>query len=89
MITLVILIKKANHSEKNDDNSMQYVMTAYHSNKSFIYLLIVQDTSQLNKISIAQYFVLDRYAEPIFQGIMPNTGIAKVFTAGKSQFKAL
>ena len=50
---------------------------------------MAQDTLLSNKASLAQHFVLDRYAKTIFQGIMPDTGVAKVSSAEKSQFKAL
>ena len=41
-------------------------MAAHLSNKFFIYLLMVQDTLPLNEASIAQHFVLDRYAAMVF-----------------------
>ena len=81
--------EEANHSEDNDEDSTQYVMAAHLSNESFMHLLTAQDTLPSNEASTAQHFVLDRYAETVFQGIMPDTGAAKVSTAGKSQFKAL
>ncbi len=81
--------EEANHSEDNDKYSTQYVIVAYLSNKSFMYLFTVQDTLLSNEASKTQYFVLDQYAERVFQGIMPDTGDAKVSTARKSQFKAL
>ncbi len=64
-------------------------MAAHLSNKSFMHLLTAQDTLPLNEGSTAQHFVLDWYAETVFQCIIPDTGAAKVSTAGKSQFKAL
>ena len=64
-------------------------MAAHLSNESFMHLLTAQDTFPSNEASTAQHFVLDQYAEKVFQGIMPDTGAAKVSTAGKSQFKAL
>ena len=67
---------------------MQYVMTVYLFNQSFIYLLMVQNTLPSNKGSIAQYFILDHYTETIFQSIIPDTSVAKVSIAAKSQFKA-
>ena len=51
--------------------------------------VIVPAPGRHRSFSTAQHFVLDRYAETVFQGIMPDTGAAKVSTAGKSQFKAL
>ncbi len=59
-------------------------MAAHLSNKSFMHLLTAQNTLPSNKGSTAQHFVLDRYAETVFQGIMPDTGAAKVSTAGKN-----
>ena len=64
-------------------------MAAYLFHESFMYLLITQDTLLLNKNSIAQNFILDQYAETVFQSIMSDTGVTKVSIAGKSQFKAL
>ncbi len=64
-------------------------MAAHLSNKSFMHLLTAQNILPSNKGSIAQDFVLDQYAETIFQGIMPDTGVTKVSIAGKNQFKAL
>ena len=81
--------EEANHSEDNNEDSTQYVMAAYLSNKSFMHLLTAQDTLPSNKANTAQYFVLDRYAETVFQGIMPDTSAAKVSTVEKSQFMAL
>ena len=68
---------------------MQYVLAAHLSNKSFMHLLTAQDTLQSNEASTTQHFVLDQYAETVFQGIMSDTGAAKVSTVGKSQFKTL
>ena len=34
-------------------------------------------------------FILNRYIRNVFQGIMPNIGAAKVFTAKKGQYVAL
>ena len=81
--------EEANHSKDNDEDNTQYVMAAHLFNESFMHLLTAQDTLPSNEASTAQHFVLDRYAETVFQGIMPDTGAAKVSTAGKSQFKAL
>ena len=81
--------EEVNHSEDNNEDSTQYIMAAHLSNKSFIYLLMAEDTFQSNKASTAQHFVLDRYAKTVCQSIMPDTGAAKVSTAEKSQFKAL
>ena len=81
--------KKANHSEDNNEDSSQYIMAAYLSNESFMYLLTAQDTLLSNEANTTQHFVFDQYAEIIFQGIMPNTGAAKISTAGKSKFKVL
>ena len=64
-------------------------MATHLSNISFMYFLMAQDTFLLNEASIAYHFIFDQYAETVFQGIMPDTGIAKVLTVGKSQFKAL
>ena len=81
--------EKTNHSKENNEDNTQYVMAAHLSNESFMHLLMAQDTLPSNKASTAQHFVLDQYAETVFQDIMPDTGAAKVSTAGKSQFKAL
>ncbi len=81
--------EEANPSEDNDKDSTQYVMAAHLSNKFFMHLLTAQDTLPSNKGNTAQHFVLDQYAEMVFQYIMPDTSAAKVSTAGKSQFKAL
>lgn len=50
---------------------------------------MAQDTLLSNKASIAQHFILDQYLETVFQGIIPNTSVAKVLSTRKSQFKAL
>ncbi len=68
---------------------MQYVMAAHLFHQSFMHLLMAQDTLPSNEGSTAHHFVLDQYAETVFQGIMPGTSAAKVSTAGKSQFKVL
>lgn len=81
--------KEVNYLDNNNKNSTQYVMAAYLSNKSFMHLLISQDILRSNEASTAQYFIFDQYIEIVFQGIMSNTGAAKVFTARKNQFKAL
>lgn len=64
-------------------------MTAHFFNKSFIYLLTIQDTLLSIEACTAQYFVFDQYAKMIFLGIIPNTHATKVSTARKSHFKAL
>ena len=81
--------EEANHLEDNDKNNTQYVMAAHLLNESFMHFLTVQDTFPSNEGNTAQHFVLDQYVERVFQGIMSDTGVAKVLTAGKSQFKAL
>ena len=81
--------EEANHLENNDEDSIKYVMDTHLSNKYFMYLLMAQDILPSKKVSTAQYFILDRYIETVFQGVIPDTNAAKVSTAGKSQFKAL
>ena len=81
--------KEVNHSDNNNKDGTQYVMAAHLFNKSFMHLLMVQDILLSNKASIAQYFVFNQYAETVFQGIIPDTGVSKVLTAGKGQFRAL
>lgn len=41
--------KKTNHSNDNDGDSMQYIMAAYLSNKSFMHLTTVKDFLPLSK----------------------------------------
>lgn len=62
---------------------MQYIIAAYHFNKSFMYLLMAHNNFLSNKATPAQYFVFHRYAEIVFQGIIPDTGTAEVSTAEK------
>ena len=81
--------EEANHLEDKDKNNIQYVMTDYLSNKSFMHLFMAQDSLPSNKASSAQHFVINQYAETVFQGIMPDTGAKKISTVGKSEFKAL
>lgn len=81
--------KESNHSNDNDGDSMQYVMTPCLSNKSFMHLLMAKDFLLLSKPREAQHFVLDRYAKTIFQSIIYNNSTIKVSATGKSQFKAL
>lgn len=76
--------KEVIHSDQNNEDSMQYIKAAHLSNKSFMHLLTAQDPLSSNKANLVQHFVLDRYAETVFQGIMPNINIAKVSTVGKS-----
>lgn len=64
-------------------------MVAYFFNKSFIYIFIAQDIFLFNKVGIAHHFIIDCYAEIIFQSIIPDISGAKVSTAEKSQFQAL
>lgn len=45
--------EEINHSEDNNKDSTQYVMTAYLSNKSFMLLLMAQDILLSNKASTA------------------------------------
>ena len=75
--------EEINHSKNNNKDSIQYIIAAHLSNKSFMHLLTAKDIFLSNKTSTAQHFVLDQYVETIFQGIMPDTGAAKVSTAGK------
>ena len=58
--------EEVNYSEDNNKDSTQYVIVAYLSNKSFIYLLTTQNTPLLNEGNTAQHFILDRYAEMVF-----------------------
>ena len=76
--------ERANNFKENDKDSTQYVMAADLSNKSFMHLLSPQDSLLSNEVSTAQYFVIDWYAETVFQGKIPDTGAAKVSAAGKS-----
>lgn len=59
-------------------------MTAYLTNKSFMHLLMIYDIFLSNKATSAQYFVLNLYIKTIFQGIIPDIGIAKVSIVRKS-----
>lgn len=64
-------------------------MAAYFSNKFFMHFLIVQDILLLNKVSLAQHFVLDCYTKIVFKDIISNIDVAKVSIAENSQFKIL
>lgn len=86
---LIMLIERPIIPEKNDKYSIKYIIAAYLSNKSFVHLLMAPNIFSINKASKTYQFIPDWYAEMIFQGIMPNTSIAKVSTVEKSQFKAL
>lgn len=80
----MIILNKVNRLKNNDKDSMQYIITAHLFNKSFIHLLIAQNTLLSNKVSLVQYFVIDYYTETVFQDIISDTNIAKVSIAGKS-----
>lgn len=58
--------EKVNHLDNNNKNDIEYIMTAYHFHKSFMYFLMAQDIFLSNKASIAQYFILDQYAKMVF-----------------------
>lgn len=45
--------KKANHSDNNDIDSIQYVIAVHLFNKSFMYLLTAKDSFLSSKPSIA------------------------------------
>ena len=72
------------HTDMKHDAS-QYLMAAHLSNEAFIHLLTAGNRSD----EFNQQFILDRYEDAVFQGIMPDTGAARFSTAGKSQFMAL
>lgn len=76
--------KKANYLENIKKNSTQYVMAANLFYNFFISFLIAKNCVLLNKASIAQNFIFDRYVRIIFWDNMPNTGITKVIIAKKS-----
>ena len=67
----------------NHKDGIQYVIAAHLFNKSFMHLLIVQNTCLLNKAGIIQHFVFDQYKKMIFQGIIPDIDVTKVSTIGK------
>lgn len=77
------------HSDKNNKESLQYVITGYLSNKFFMDVLTALNPLLSSKTHLAKHFVLDCYVETVFQGIMPNTTAGKVLTARKSQFRTL
>lgn len=60
------IIEEANHSEDNNEDNIQYVMTTYFSNKFFMYLLTAQDILPSNMVNTTQHFVLNQYAETVF-----------------------
>ena len=68
---------------------MQYIIAIHLSNKFFIYLLTAQAIFLLYESRTVQHFVLNQYAEIVFQDIIPNISAAKALIARKSQFKAL
>lgn len=45
---------------------MQYVITIYFSNKSFLRILIVRNFFSLGKSSEIEHFVFNRYVEIVF-----------------------
>lgn len=51
--------EEANHSDDNDEDIMQYAITAHLSNKFFMYFLMAQNTFASNKARTAQHFILD------------------------------
>lgn len=81
--------KEANHSQDNEKDSMQYVMAVHLSNKFFMHFLTAHDTFLSKKATLAQHLFLNCYVETVFQNIILDTNVAKVFIAEKSQFKAL
>lgn len=45
---------------------MQYVMTTYFSNKSFLCILIIRNFFSLGKSSEIEHFVFNHYVEIVF-----------------------
>jgi len=70
--------------ESGEDD--QFVTAAYLCNEAFKHRLLPTVANQGNENGV---FTLDKYADQEFQGIMPDTGAARVSTAGKDQFLAL
>ena len=75
------------HDNAASDGNESYLTTAYLCDEAFRCRMRATDTIEPQQE--AHQFTLDRYSEGIFQGIMPDTGAAKVSTAGKGQFLAL
>ena len=75
--------------ETPDSSDEQFLTAAYLSNQSFqhrVATLLLPDETKPQSDTV---FVLDRYKKVIFQGIMPDTGAARVSTAGRGQYQAL
>lgn len=81
--------ERVNHSEDNGKDNTQYVITAHPSNKSFMYLLMTHNTLPINKDDLAQYIIIGRYIETVLWSIIPDSSVAEVLTARKSQFKVM
>ena len=63
-----------------------YTMTTTLSNNAFLHRLAGVDTEATMP---ASQFLLDRYSNKTFQGIIPDTGAASSSTAGLNQVRAL
>ena len=77
----------AEHSDHSDNG--QYLTAAYLSNRAFQHRVNPSPVGTEAKDTGDTMFVLDRYSRSVFQGIMPDTGAARVSTAGKEQCLAL
>jgi len=75
-------------TRSEDGDSTQYSTAAYLSDNSVRHRLTAQPEQGQEKTE-AEHFILDRYSNATFQGIIADTGAAKVSTAGKGQYIAL
>lgn len=76
---------------KEEDGKETNEAAIYLKNQAFLHRLTVDDIFQDvgKEVYPASQFVFDRYSAGTFQGILPDTGAARVSTAGKSQYLAL
>ncbi|KJZ72869.1 hypothetical protein HIM_07813 [Hirsutella minnesotensis 3608] len=73
--------------DDSDDQSDSFFAAAFLSNRAFRHRIHTVEGESICEES--QHFLLDRYNRTSFQGILPDTGAAKISTAGIDQFHAL
>ncbi|KAM4062780.1 hypothetical protein HRG_007600 [Hirsutella rhossiliensis] len=73
--------------DDSDDQSDSFFAAAFLSNRAFRHRIHTVEGESICEES--QHFLLDRYNRTSFQGILPDTGAAKISTAGIDQFRAL
>ena len=84
--------EKSDDDEEYDESDTFLVETCqYLTNQAFLHQLTGEDVFRTNNSDVpaTQFMIQDRYSKMRFQGILPDTGAARVSTAGKEQYLAL